>query len=184
MPLTFKGPGAVEVSFRVNGQGVRLCIEPRRTLLSVLREELGLTGAKHGCGRGSCGACTVLLEGRPSLGEPPGWYAVYACMTLAIECEGRSIRTVEGLAQGAILHPVQEAFVEQDAYQCGFCTPGQVMSAVALLEKNPTPTEQEIKFEMAGNLCRCGAYPNIVRAVQSAATKLATASETAGRGEK
>jgi aerobic-type carbon monoxide dehydrogenase small subunit (CoxS/CutS family) len=105
-------------------------------------------------------------------------------MTLAIECEGRSIRTVEGLAQGADLHPVQEAFIEQDAYQCGFCTPGQVMSAVALLEKNPTPTESEIKFEMAGNLCRCGAYPNIVRAVQSAATKLAIASDAAGRGEK
>jgi aerobic-type carbon monoxide dehydrogenase small subunit (CoxS/CutS family) len=184
MTLAFEGPGEVDVAFRVNGQYVRLCVEPRRTLLSVLREELGLTGAKRGCGRGTCGACTVLLEGRPSLGEPPGWYAVYACMTLAVMCEGRSIRTVEGLAAGDVLHPVQEAFIEQDGYQCGFCTPGQVMSAVALLEKNPQPTESEIKSGMAGNLCRCGAYPNIVRAVQSAATKLAVAGGAADRREK
>ena len=173
MSLAFHGPGAVGVSMRVNGREVQVWVEPRRTLLSVLREELGLTGAKRGCGRGTCGACTVLLEGRPSLGEPLGWYTVYACMTLAIDCEGRSVRTVEGLAQEESLHPVQEAFVEQDAYQCGFCTPGQVMSAVALLEQNSQPTEAEIVAAMAGNLCRCGAYPNIVRAVQAAAAKVA-----------
>lgn len=169
MALVFRGPDEMDVAFRVNGHEVRVWVEPRRTLLSVLREELGLTGAKHGCGRGTCGACTVLLEGRPALGEPAGWYTVYACMTLAVDCAGRSVRTVEGLAAGEALHPVQEAFIEQDGYQCGFCTPGQVMSAVALLEQNPHPTEAEIVREMSGNVCRCGAYPNIVRAVQAAA---------------
>jgi aerobic-type carbon monoxide dehydrogenase small subunit (CoxS/CutS family) len=161
MTLAFQGPERVPVSLRVNGVDVQLYVEPRRTLLSVVREELGLTGAKRGCGRGECGACTVIVDGE----------TVYACMTLAIDCEGREIRTVEGLAEGERLHPVQEAFVEHDGYQCGFCTPGQVMSAVALLEHNPRPTEDEIRNEMAGNLCRCGAYPNIVRAVQAAAEK-------------
>jgi aerobic-type carbon monoxide dehydrogenase small subunit (CoxS/CutS family) len=173
MALAFSGPGETDVSLCVNDREVRVWVEPRRTLLSVLREELGLTGAKRGCGRGTCGACTVLLEGRPALGEPAGWYSVYACMTLAADCDGRSVRTVEGLAQGETLHPVQEAFIEQDGYQCGFCTPGQVMSAVALLEQNPQPTEAEIKRGMAGNVCRCGAYPNIVRSVQAAADRLA-----------
>jgi aerobic-type carbon monoxide dehydrogenase small subunit (CoxS/CutS family) len=125
----------------------------------VLREELGLTGAKHGCGQGACGACTVIVDGE----------TVYSCLTLAIDCEGREIRTVEGLAADRDLHPVQEAFIEHDGYQCGFCTPGQVMSAVALLEHSPHPTEDEIRYGMSGNLCRCGAYPNIVRAVQAAA---------------
>jgi aerobic-type carbon monoxide dehydrogenase small subunit (CoxS/CutS family) len=172
MAIEFQGPDEVDVAFRVNGREVRVCVEPRRTLLSVLREELGLTGAKRGCGRGTCGACTVLLEGRPALGEPEGWYPVYGCMTLAVACSGRSVRTVEGLAQGAQLHPVQAAFVEQDGYQCGFCTPGQIMAAVALLEANPQPTEDDIKRGMAGNVCRCGAYPNIVRSVQAAAATL------------
>jgi aerobic-type carbon monoxide dehydrogenase small subunit (CoxS/CutS family) len=158
MSLSFRGPGSVPVTLRVNGQEVRVLIEPRRTLLSVLREELGLTGAKRGCGRGECGACTVILDGETA----------YACMTLAIDCEGREIRTVEGLAQGNQLHAVQEAFVAHDGYQCGFCTPGQVMSAVALLEHNPHPTEAEVRREMSGNLCRCGAYPNILRAVIAA----------------
>lgn len=161
MGLNFRGPGRVPVTLRVNGQPVQVCVEPRRTLLSVLREELGLTGAKRGCGHGNCGACTVILDGE----------TVYACLTLAIECEGREIRTVEGLAQGERLHPVQEAFIEQDGYQCGFCTPGQVMSALALLEHHPHPTEEEVRREMAGNVCRCGAYPNIVRAVLAAAEK-------------
>lgn len=169
MSLIFQGPDEVDLSFHVNGREVQVWVEPRRTLLSVLREELGLIGAKRGCGRGSCGACTVLLEGRPELGEPPGWYTVYACMTLAVDCAGRSVRTVEGLAQEDVLHPVQEAFIEHDGYQCGFCTPGQIMSAVALLEQNPHPTEAEIKAAMAGNVCRCGAYPNVVRSVQAAA---------------
>ncbi|MFL7811437.1 MAG: (2Fe-2S)-binding protein [Anaerolineae bacterium] len=159
MALTFRGPESVPVTLTVNGREVQVLIEPRRTLLSVLREELGLTGAKHGCGRGQCGACTVILDGETA----------YACMTLAIDCEGRSIRTVEGLAEGETLHPVQQAFVEHDGYQCGFCTPGQVMSAVALLEHNSQPTEAEVRHEMAGNLCRCGAYPNIVQAVLAAA---------------
>jgi len=159
MALTFRGPESVPVTLSVNGREVQVLIEPRRTLLSVLREELGLTGAKHGCGRGQCGACTVILDGETA----------YACMTLAIDCEGRSIRTVEGLAEGETLHPVQQAFVEHDGYQCGFCTPGQVMSAVALLEHNPQPTEAQVRHEMAGNLCRCGAYPNIVQSVLAAA---------------
>ena len=159
MSLSFRGPEGVPVTLHVNGSDVRVLIEPRRTLLSVLREELGLTGAKRGCGRGQCGACTVIIDGETA----------YACMTLAIDCEGRAIRTVESLAEGAQLHPVQEAFLEHDGYQCGFCTPGQVMSAVALLEHNSQPTEAEVRHEMAGNLCRCGAYPNIVQAVLAAA---------------
>ena len=161
MSIAFRGPSAVPVTLHVNGMQVQVYVEPRRTLLSVLREELGLTGAKRGCGRGQCGACTVIVDGETA----------YACMTLAIDCEGRAIRTVEGLAEGDRLHPVQEAFVEHDGYQCGFCTPGQVMSAVALLEHSPHPTGQEVRHEMAGNLCRCGAYPNIVRAVLAAAEK-------------
>jgi aerobic-type carbon monoxide dehydrogenase small subunit (CoxS/CutS family) len=150
------------VIFSVNGERVQVAIEPRRTLLSVLREDLGLTGAKRGCGRGECGACTVMLDGE----------TVYACMTLAIDCEGREVRTVESLAQGETLHPVQQAFVEEDGYQCGFCTPGQVMSAVALLEHNAHPSQDEVLREMGGNICRCGAYPNIVKAVLAAAENM------------
>ena len=155
MPLIFRGPEPVPVSFRVNGRDVRVRVEPRRTLLSVLQEELGLSGTKYGCGQGTCGACTVILDGE----------TVYACLTLAADCEGREVRTIEGLAEGDTLHPVQEAFIAYDAYQCGFCTPGQVMSAVALLELYPEPTEEDVRREMAGNLCRCGAYPNILQAV-------------------
>ena len=161
MALAFRGPDRVPVTLHVNGRDVQVLIEPRRTLLSVLREELELTGAKRGCGRGECGACTVIVDGETA----------YACMTLAIDCEGRQIRTVEGLAHGAQLHPVQEAFVEHDGYQCGFCTSGQVMSAVSLLEHNPAPSEAEVRRAMSGNLCRCGAYPNIVRSVLAAAEK-------------
>ena len=131
MALNFRGPDRVPLTLRVNGNPVQVCVEPRRTLLSVLREELGLTGAKRGCGRGECGACTVILDGE----------TVYACSTLAIDCEGRDVRTVEGLASGELSHPVQAAFIEHGGYQCGFCTPGQVMSAVALLEHDPCPTE-------------------------------------------
>jgi len=159
MSLEFRGPGEVPVTLHVNGREIDLQIEPRRTLLSVLREELELTGAKEGCGEGNCGACTVILDGE----------TVYACLTLAVDCDGRQIRTVESLLQGGNLHPVQEAFLQEDGYQCGFCTPGQVMSAVALLERNPTPDRPEVVREMAGNLCRCGAYPNIVEAVLKAA---------------
>ena len=158
MTVNFRGPDSVAVQFRVNGRYVRVHVEPRRTLLSVLREELGLTGAKRGCGEGSCGACTVILDGE----------AVYSCLTLAADCEGREIRTIEGLAQGGQLHRVQEAFIANDGYQCGFCTPGQVMAAVAFLEHHPEPTEEDVRREMSGNTCRCGAYPNILRAVIAA----------------
>lgn len=159
MALGFRGPDAAPLTLHVNGARVEVLAEPRRTLLSVLREELGLTGAKRGCGRGECGACTVILDGE----------TVYSCLTLAVECEGREIRTIEGLAQAGQLHPVQKAFIQNDGYQCGFCTPGQVLSAVALLEHAPHPTEGAVRREMAGNICRCGTYPNIVRSVLAAA---------------
>lgn len=159
MTLAFRGPGRVPVVLRVNGERVTVQVEPHRTLLDVLRDELGLTGAKHVCGEGNCGACTVLLDGE----------TVYACLTLAIDCEGSEVRTIEGLAQDGALHPVQAAFIEHDGYQCGYCTPGQVLAAVALLEQEPNPTEDEIRLAMSGNLCRCGAYQGIVAAVRSAA---------------
>jgi aerobic-type carbon monoxide dehydrogenase small subunit (CoxS/CutS family) len=159
MSLEFRGPEKVPVTLRVNGRDVEVQVEPRRTLLSVLREELGLTGAKEGCGEGNCGACTVILDDR----------TVYACLTLAVDCEDREVRTIESLSRAGELHPVQEAFVEHDGYQCGFCTSGQIMSAVALLEEKRDPTEEEVRRGMVGNLCRCGAYPNIVKAVLEAA---------------
>ncbi len=159
MTLAFRGPGRVPVVLWVNGERVTVQVEPHRTLLDVLRDELGLTGAKHVCGEGNCGACTVLLDGE----------TVYACLTLAIDCEGSEVRTVEGLARDGALHPVQAAFIEHDGYQCGYCTPGQVLAAVALLEQEPNPTEDEIRLAMSGNLCRCGAYQGIVDAVRSAA---------------
>jgi len=149
----------VPVVLRVNGERVTVHVEPHRTLLDVLRDELGLTGAKHVCGEGNCGACTVLLDGETA----------YACLTLAIDCEGSEVRTIEGLARDGALHPVQAAFIEHDGYQCGYCTPGQVLAAVALLEQEPNPTEDEIRLAMSGNLCRCGAYQGIVAAVRSVA---------------
>ncbi len=159
MALSFRGPEAVPCRLIVNDQEVLVHIEPRRTLLSVLREELELMGTKRGCGRGECGACTVILDDQ----------TVYACLTLAIDCEGHHVRTIEGLAHGDDLHPVQRAFIAKDGYQCGFCTPGQVMSAVSLLEHEPQPSEETVRREMSGNLCRCGAYPNIIKAVLAAA---------------
>jgi xanthine dehydrogenase YagT iron-sulfur-binding subunit len=158
MSIVFRGPGRVPMTLHVNGEEAEVFVEPRRTLLSVLREELGLTGGKLGCGQGQCGACTVIIDGKTA----------YACLTLAVDCEGREIRTIEGITEGSALHPVQQAFIDHDGYQCGFCTPGQVMSAVSLLEHNPEPTEAEIRHEMAGNVCRCGAYPNILKAVAAA----------------
>jgi xanthine dehydrogenase YagT iron-sulfur-binding subunit len=163
MAISFRGPGTVPLTLNVNGEVFQVLIEPRRTLLSVLREDLGLTGAKRGCGHGQCGACTVILDGETA----------YACLTLAIDCEGVQIRTIEGISNGQQLHPVQQAFIEHDGYQCGFCTPGQVMSAVSLLEHNPQPAEAEAKDAMSGNICRCGAYPNIVESVLAAAPVLA-----------
>jgi aerobic-type carbon monoxide dehydrogenase small subunit (CoxS/CutS family) len=155
----FVGPFAVDVRLEVNGDRVSVHVPPHRTLLDTLRETLGLTGAKRVCDEGTCGACTVLLDGEP----------VYSCMTLAVACEEKSVRTVEGLSRGGKLHPIQEAFIEHDAFQCGFCTPGQIMSCVALLERVPRPTSEDVMRAVSGNLCRCGAYPNIVAAALSAA---------------
>jgi xanthine dehydrogenase YagT iron-sulfur-binding subunit len=152
--------GMVQVALRVNGRTHRMLVEPRWTLLFVLRERLGLTGTKVGCERGECGACTVLIDG----------LARYACMTLAVEAAGAEVTTVEGLLDGEELGPVQKAFVEEDAMQCGYCTPGQVMAAEGLLLANPSPTFEEIRTGMSGNLCRCAAYPHIVKAVDRAAT--------------
>jgi xanthine dehydrogenase YagT iron-sulfur-binding subunit len=155
----FVGPSAVDIALEVNGDRVSVHVPPHRTLLDTLRETLGLTGAKRVCDEGTCGACTVLLDGEP----------VYSCMTLAVACEGKSVRTIEGLSRGDKLHPIQEAFIEHDAFQCGFCTPGQIMSVVALLERVPRPTSEDVLRAVSGNLCRCGAYPNIVAAALSAA---------------
>lgn len=149
------------IELRVNHEIHRLEIEAHRTLLEVLREELGLMGTKEGCGKGDCGACTVLLDGEPA----------YSCLTLAVEAQGKEIRTIEGLAEGDQLDPVQQAFVDHWALQCGFCTPGMVMSAKSLLEKNPAPTRAEIKKAISGVLCRCTGYVKIVEAVESAAGK-------------
>jgi xanthine dehydrogenase YagT iron-sulfur-binding subunit len=143
----------------VNGRRHELRVEPRWSLLVVLRDGLGLTGTKQGCERGECGACTVLLDGVPR----------YACMTLALEAQGREVTTLEGLMKGEELGAVQRAFVEEDALQCGYCTPGQIMAAEGLLRANPTPSAAEIRAGMSGNLCRCGAYDHITRAVQRAA---------------
>ena len=147
------------MALTVNGRRTTLHVAPHRTLLEALREELGLVGTKVGCDVGTCGACTVLVDGR----------ATYSCMTLAIACEGRAVDTVESLSQGTALHPLQMAFIEQDAYQCGFCTSGQLMSLVGLLRANPAPTRAEIERAVVGNLCRCGAYPAIVSAALAVA---------------
>jgi xanthine dehydrogenase YagT iron-sulfur-binding subunit len=149
----------VSIVLKVNGRAFRLQVEPRDTLLSALREKLGMTGTKPGCERGECGACTVLVDGIPR----------YACLTLALEAAGHEITTVEGLMNGEQLGPVQKAFVEDDAMQCGYCTPGQVMAAEGLLRANPNPSLEEIRLGMSGNLCRCGAYDHIFKAVQRAA---------------
>lgn len=148
-----------EVTLTVNGQEHALTVEPRVTLLDALRERLGLTGTKKGCDRGECGACTLLVDGE----------RVKSCMTLAVMESGREITTVEGLARGDDLHPVQEAFIRRDAFQCGFCTPGQIMSAVACINEGHTGSDEDIREWMSGNLCRCGCYPNIVDAVRDAA---------------
>ena len=155
------GPGAIDVALDVNRAQRTVHAPPHRTLLDALREDLGLLGAKKVCDEGTCGACTVLLDGR----------AVYSCMTLAVACEGRSVETIEGLTKDGALHPVQEAFIAHDAFQCGFCTPGQIMSVIGLLRDKPAPTRDDVLRAVAGNLCRCGAYPNIVEAALAAARK-------------
>ena len=157
----------IEITVRVNGRAVRAVVRPRTTLLDWLREEVGLTGTKKGCNQGACGACTVLVDGQRMNG----------CLTLAVQCDGREITTVEGLANGDGLSPVQAAFRDCDAFQCGACTAGQVMSAVALLDEVPRPTADQVRELMSGNLCRCGAYPRIVDAVPVAA-----GSDDAGQG--
>ncbi len=149
------------ITLNINARNHNLLVEPRWTLLHVLRERIGLTGAKEGCGRGECGACTVLIDDIPR----------YACLTLAVEAEGRRITTIEGLMDGEQLGPVQEAFLEEDAYQCGYCTPGQILSAEGLLRADPDPSPETITRSMSGNLCRCGTYPHIHKAIQSAARK-------------
>jgi xanthine dehydrogenase YagT iron-sulfur-binding subunit len=149
----------IRINLFINGRHHRLIVEPRWSLLYVLRERIGLTGAKVGCERGECGACTVLIDGLPR----------YACMALAVEAEETEIVTPEGLMKGERLGPVQQAFLEHDAFQCGYCTPGQIMSAEGLLRSNPEPNPDEIRSEMGGNLCRCGAYAHISKAVKHAA---------------
>ena len=148
----------VTINLLVNGSTRKVLVEPRWTLIYVLRELLGLTGSKIGCERGECGACTVLIDGKPR----------YSCLTLAVEAEGHAITTVEGLLEGDKLGPVQQAFVEEDAFQCGFCTPGQIMAVEGLLRSNPTPTIDQIRVGVSGNLCRCGAYKNIFNAAAKA----------------
>jgi len=152
----------VQVSTTINGDEVSYICEVDETLLDVLRDRLGLTGSKEGCSTGDCGACTVTLDGRP----------VCSCLVLGAEAEGRDVRTVEGIATGEKLHPLQEKFLEFAALQCGICTPGFLVSSKALLDKNPNPTESEIRFALAGNLCRCTGYDKIVRAVQAAAAEM------------
>jgi xanthine dehydrogenase YagT iron-sulfur-binding subunit len=146
----------VEVSLKVNGRAHALTLDPRATLLDALRESLCLTGTKKGCDQGHCGACTVLSDGRP----------VHACLTLAVTQRGIEITTIEGVADGSALHPMQQAFLAHDALQCGYCTPGQILSAIALISEGRARTDDEIREQMSGNLCRCGAYPNIVAAVR------------------
>jgi carbon-monoxide dehydrogenase small subunit len=151
-----------EATLRVNGTAYPVDIEPHRTLLSVLRTELGLAGSKEGCDDSECGACMVLLDGRP----------VNSCSYLALQAEGREVTTVEGLSSNGELHPLQRQFLEQGGVQCGFCTPGMLISAKALLDQNPDPSEDEIRIALSGNLCRCTGYQGIVRAVQAAAAEL------------
>jgi xanthine dehydrogenase YagT iron-sulfur-binding subunit len=159
-PAPAPAPAAETVTFnlRVNGRDLPLTIEPRVSLLDALRESLGLTGTKKGCDHGQCGACTVHVDGR----------RVLSCLTLAIGAQGTEVTTIEGLAQGDKLHPMQAAFLDHDAYQCGFCTPGQIMSAVACVKEGRIRGPGDIREQMSGNLCRCGAYPNIVAAIDDA----------------
>ena len=152
----------MEIEITINGRKRRFDVEANRLLLNLVRDELHLTGTKYGCGIGECGACTVHLDGE----------AVLACMVLAVDADGRSVTTIEGVADGDRLDPVQEAFIEEGAIQCGFCTPGFIMSTKALLRENPDPSEEEIREYLKGNYCRCTGYVNIINAVQSAARKM------------
>jgi len=153
----------------VNGVPRAVAVLPNRTLVEFLREDLNLTGTKQGCGEGDCGACTVLLDGA----------AVNSCLVLALQTEGREVLTIEGLAPGTELHPIQQSFVELGAIQCGYCSPGMILSAKALLDKNPKPSEEQIRTQISGNLCRCTGYQKIVEAIQDAALRLAAGSSPA-----
>ena len=168
-----------EVSFRLNGEAVRVAVDPRRTLLDYLREEAGLTGTKVGCNHGQCGACTVHVDGEPKL----------SCLTLAVQTDGAEVTTIEGLADTAKaegiatedgLHPVQAAFVAHDAFQCGYCTPGQIMSSVATIKAGHAGSPEEVREYLSGNLCRCAAYPNITAAVMDAKSKMKAAKRGGG----
>jgi len=152
----------VQLNLSVNGETVEASFAPYKTLLEVLREDLALTGTKHGCELGECGACAVLVDGEPQL----------SCLLLAVECEGRRIETVEGLAKGAELHPLQAAFADLGAAQCGYCTPGILMTAKALLEREPNPSRERIREAVSGNLCRCTGYQQIFEAIEEAAKRL------------
>ena len=155
-------PVKTYVQTTINGQHVDFLCEPRQSLLECLRDVIGLTGSKDGCNDGNCGACTVVFDGR----------IVTSCLVLGVEAEGKEITTIEGVASGSTLHPVQQAFLENAALQCGICTPGFIVATKALLEQNPDPTEHEIRFWLANNLCRCTGYDKIVRAVQDAAVRM------------
>jgi carbon-monoxide dehydrogenase small subunit len=150
------------MEFKVNGEHYEVAVKPNRTLLEVLREDLGLTGTKVGCNQGDCGSCTVLLDGK----------AVCSCLTLAIEAQGKEIITIEGLASNGQLHPIQQAFIDYFAVQCGYCTPGMIISAKALLDENPDPTEDEVRHALQGNLCRCTGYVKIIEAILAVKEKI------------
>ena len=153
------------ITFTVNGRQETVTTDDERSLLDVLREDLQLTGAKYACGEGQCGACTVLVDGEP----------VRSCVTLATDAAGKQVETIEGLAEGGALHPVQQAFLAESAFQCGVCTPGMIMGTVALLRQTPSPTDEQIQAALNGNLCRCCDYPGILRAVRLAAQEFAAA---------
>jgi xanthine dehydrogenase YagT iron-sulfur-binding subunit len=159
--VALHGPGKTPIVLTVNGNKQTAEVEPRVTLLEALRHELDMTGAKRVCDRATCGACTVIMDGKP----------VYACSVLAIEAQGKAITTVEGLMKGGRLHPIQQAFIDNDAQQCGFCTPGFVVACKAFLDKNPNPTAEQVKRGLGGNLCRCGTYVGVQAAVMQAARR-------------
>jgi aerobic carbon-monoxide dehydrogenase small subunit len=159
------------IKTRINGEDYEVLVEPRKTLLAMLRDQLLMTGTKEGCSTGDCGACTVIMDGKP----------VTSCLVLAVEADGREITTIEGIATNAGLHPVQKAMIEKGGIQCGFCTPGMIVSAVNLLKENPNPKEREIRRALAGNLCRCTGYTKIVEAVQEAAAELRRRPKKASR---
>jgi len=154
------------VSATINGEAVEFLCETQQTLLDTLRDDIGLTGSKEGCASGDCGACSVIMDGK----------LVCSCLVLSCECDGKTITTIEGIAQGDHLHPIQQKFLEHAALQCGFCTPGLIVATKALLDENPSPTEEEARYWLAGNLCRCTGYDKVIRAVMDAAAEM--------RGEK